>query len=187
MISFFFSLKNFFPGPFPGLGALEYTSCRQSRPCSHVPGQIVPLAVLFFLSRSWKNWVPAPVIRFFLSSPIASFYPWPGSYLNMKVRPGAKLKSMGTTRQGHTHFLQGKLFLPEFAKRLNPYQKHLTFQPIAFHGIRKGKKKKKHLKCEKKKEKEKTLAKKLYSFHKQKLSFGFHSLTFIFQPLLSQD
>lgn len=44
-----------------------------------------------------------------------------------------------------------------------------------------------YLKCEKKKEKEKTLAKKLYSFHKQKLSFGFHSLTSIFQPLLSQD
>ena len=75
----------------------------------------------------------------------------------MKVRPGAKLKSMGTTRQGHTHFLQGKLFLPEFAKRLNPYQKHLTFQPIAFHGIRKKKEKRKNNSNVKRKKKRKKL------------------------------
>ena len=104
----------------------------------------------------------------------------------MKVRPGAKLKGPGTKQQGHTHFLQGKLFLPDFAKRLNQYQKHLTFQPVSFQGIGVGGEHF-YLKCEKKKEKEKTLAKKLYSFHKQKLSFGFHSLTSIFQPLLSQD
>lgn len=65
----------------------------------------------------------------------------------------SQTKEHRDTHQGHTHFIQGKLFLPEFAKRLNPYQKHLTFQPIAFQGIRKNKNF--HLKCEKKKEKEK--------------------------------
>ena len=87
----------------------------------------------------------------------------------------------GNHTPGPHPFSSGKVVLTRICQEVESIPKTPHFPANSFpRDQEEKKKKKKQLKCEKKKEKEKTLAKKLYSFHKQKLSFGFHSLTFIF-------
>lgn len=81
--------------------------------------------------------------------PIASFYPVARKPSDHESQAWCQTEGNGNQIPGTTsiHFLQGKSFLQEFAKRLNQYLKHFTFQPISFQGMRK----KNYLKYEKKK------------------------------------
>ena len=167
-----------------GPSSIQAVSKQALLPCSR--SHSAP-AVLFFLSlEAGKTECLPQLLGFSCLPPLLHFTRDPEAIWIWRSGLEPNWRAQEHTPGPHP-FYSGKVVLTRICQEVESIPKTPHFPTNSFPRDKKKKKKNFHLQMWKEKRKGKTLAKKLYSFHKQTLSFGFHSLTSVFQPLLSQD